>query len=135
MDNLDFILSFAFTYLSRYNDLSSAIYLQKIQMYATINLTKGKIMKIKLSKEKLEKELKIEEEKKEESKQKKSFFNIFSTVLIILLVIGIIVEIIVIVTLNNRINNLEEEIANIPQIECVYKSPELDIDFNLSKID
>lgn len=74
-------------------------------------------MKIKLSKEKLKKELNVEEKKKE--KANKSFFSIFSVVLIILLILGIIIETVFIVTLNNKINNLEEAVNNIPNIECV----------------
>lgn len=75
-------------------------------------------MKIKLSKEKLKKELNIEEKNKE--KTNKSFFSIFSVVLIILLILGIIIETVFIVTLNNKIDNLEEAVNNIPSIECVY---------------
>lgn len=74
-------------------------------------------MKIKLSKEKLKKELNIEVKKKE--KANKSFFSIFSVVLIVLLILGIIIETVFIVTLNNKINNLEEAVNNIPSIECV----------------
>lgn len=51
-------------------------------------------------------------EKQEEKPNK--FFNIFSTVLIILLSVAIVVELVVIVTLNGKINNLEEEIDKLP---------------------
>ena len=74
-------------------------------------------MNIKLSKEKLKKELNIEGKKKE--KANKSFFSIFSVVLIILLILGIIIETVFIVTLNNKIDNLEEAVNNMPSIECV----------------
>lgn len=74
-------------------------------------------MKIKLSKEKLEKELNLKDEKKVAERQEEKpnkFFNIFSTVLIILLSVAIVVELVVIVTLNGKINNLEEEIDKLP---------------------
>lgn len=76
-------------------------------------------MKIKISKEKLNKELNLNQEKKE--KTNKSFFNIFSIILIALLILGIIIETIIIITLNNKIDNLEEDINNIPSIECIYE--------------
>lgn len=76
-----------------------------------------KMMKIKLSKEKLERELNLKDEKKVAERQEEKpnkFFNIFSTVLIILLSVAIVVELVVIVTLNSKINNLEEEINKLP---------------------
>ena len=76
-----------------------------------------KMMKIKLSKEKLERELNLKDEKKVAEKQEEKpnkFFNIFSTVLIILLSVAIVVELVVIITLNSKINNLEEEIDKLP---------------------
>ena len=76
-----------------------------------------KTMKIKLSKEKLEKELNLKDEEKVAEKQEEKpnkFFNIFSTVLIILLSVAIVVELVVIITLNGKINNLEEEINKLP---------------------
>ena len=76
-----------------------------------------KMMKIKLSKEKLERELNLKDEKKVAEKQEEKpnkFFNIFSTVLIILLSVAIVVELVVIITLNSKINNLEEEINKLP---------------------
>ncbi len=51
-------------------------------------------------------------EKQEEKPNK--FFNIFSTVLIILLSVAIVVELVIIITLNGKINNLEEEINKLP---------------------
>ena len=80
-------------------------------------------MKIKISKEKLNKELNLNQEKKE--KTNKSFFNIFSIILIALLILGIIIETIIIITLNNKIDNLEEDISNIPSIECIYEDSHL----------
>ena len=76
-------------------------------------------MKIKISKEKLNKELNLNQEKKE--KTNKSFFNIFSIILIALLILGIIIETVMIITLNNKIDKLEEDINNIPSIECIYE--------------
>ena len=76
-----------------------------------------KMMKIKLSKEKLERELNLKDEEKVAEKQEEKpnrFFNIFSTVLIILLSVAIVVELVVIVTLNSKIDNLEEEINKLP---------------------
>ena len=96
-------------------------------------------MKIKLSKEKLEKELKISDEnteiKQEETKkteektkkEKRSFFDIFSTILIIILLVGVVIEIVVIISLNSRINKLNDQIANLPQVECVYEAPEIEV--------
>lgn len=80
-------------------------------------------MKIKISKEKLNKELNLNQEKKE--KTNKSFFNIFSIILIVLLILGIIIETVMIITLNNKIDNLEEDINNIPSIECIYEDSHL----------
>ena len=80
-------------------------------------------MKIKISKEKLNKELNLNQEKKE--KTNKSFFNIFSIILIALLILGIIIETVMIITLNNKIDNLEEDINNIPSIECIYEDSHL----------
>ncbi len=79
-------------------------------------------MKIKISKEKLKKELNLEEEKIEKTKNKKSFFEIFSIVLIAILIVGMIVELIVIVSLNNKITELEN--VNFPGIE----TPEENVD-------
>lgn len=79
-------------------------------------------MKIKISKEKLKKELNLEEEKTEKTRDKKSFFEIFSIVLISLLIVGMIVELIVIVSLNNKITELEN--VNFPGIE----TPEENVD-------
>ena len=76
-------------------------------------------MKIKISKEKLNKELNLNQEKKE--KTNKSFFNLFSIILIALLILGIIIETVMIITLNNKIDKLEEDINNIPSIECIYE--------------
>ena len=94
------------------NAIFSAIFLQKIRLCVTM-----KTMKIKLSKEKLEKELNLKDEEKVAERQEEKpnkFFNIFSTVLIILLSVAIVVELVVIVTLNSKINNLEEEIDKLP---------------------
>lgn len=79
-------------------------------------------VKIKISKEKLKKELNLEEEKTEKTRDKKSFFEIFSIVLIALLIVGMIVELIVIVSLNNKITELEN--VNFPGIE----TPEENVD-------
>lgn len=79
-------------------------------------------VKIKISKEKLKKELNLEEEKIEKTKNKKSFFEIFSIVLIAILIVGMIVELIVIVSLNNKITELEN--VNFPGIE----TPEENVD-------
>ena len=79
-------------------------------------------VKIKISKEKLKKELNLEEEKTEKTRGKKSFFEIFSIVLISLLIVGMIVELIVIVSLNNKITELEN--VNFPGIE----TPEENVD-------
>ena len=80
-------------------------------------------VKIKISKEKLKKELNLEEEKTEKTRGKKSFFEIFSIVLISLLIVGMIVELIVIVSLNNKITELEN--VNFPGIETLEENVDI----------
>lgn len=118
MDNLDFIQFFALPCPLLLSDLYPAIFLQKTPNYVIIKLSK--IMKIKISKEKLKKELKLGQEK-----ENKSFFSIFSSILIIILIIGIIIELVIIINLNNKINKLEENINNIPNLEYVYEENKL----------
>ena len=120
MDNLDFIQFFALPCPLLLSDLYPAIFLQKTPNYVIIKLSK--IMKIKISKEKLKKELKLEQEKEKENK---SFFSIFSSILIIILIIGIIIELVIIINLNNKINKLKENINNIPNLEYVYEENKL----------
>lgn len=80
-------------------------------------------VKIKISKEKLKKELNLKEEKIEKTKDKKSFFEIFSIVLIAILIVGMIVELIIIISLNNKISELEN--VNFPGIETLEENVDI----------
>lgn len=75
-------------------------------------------MKIKLEKEKIENL--TNDEKTNENKvnkvKKYSFFKIFAIILLTLLVIAIIVETIYIIVLNDKINKMQQDIDNIPEV-------------------
>ena len=72
-------------------------------------------MKIKLEKEKIE-NLTNDEKINKNKVKKYSFFKIFAIILLTLLVIAIIVETIYIIVLNDKINKIQQDIDNIPEV-------------------
>ena len=77
-------------------------------------------VKIKISKEKLNKELNLKEEKIEKVRDKKYFFEIFIIVLIAILIVGMTVELIILISHNNKISELEN--VNVPGIETLEEN-------------
>lgn len=75
-------------------------------------------MKIKLEKEKIENLTNDEKiNKNKVNKVKKySFLKIFTIILLTLLIIAIIVETIYIIVLNDKINKIQQDIDNIPEV-------------------
>lgn len=72
-------------------------------------------MKIKLEKEKIE-NLTNDEKINKNKVKKYSFFKIFTIILLTLLIIAIIVETIYIIVLNDKINKIQQDIDNIPEV-------------------
>lgn len=84
-------------------------------------------------KQNLKKEKKINNTK--ENVKKVNFFHLFTIIAIALLVVAIIVEVIVIVVLNNKIDNTQNQIENLPSESSNYEIlPEINELYDLNNI-